>query len=71
MERFKTITNAQELFEFLSDIPESVRTELNLEMYEEVYERNGPTDINVEATQIFEDGCPISMFRISKVDAEE
>jgi len=68
MEKFATIENAQELFEFLSSIPESVRTQLILDVYEEVDDPDEPTCFVVDAAQIFEDGVPISMCRISKAN---
>ena len=67
MEEFATIKNAQELFEFLFEIPLHIREQLSVDVFED-YDHSADTFINVEATQIFEDGMPISELRISKTD---
>lgn len=70
MEKFADIETAQDLFEFLSTIPESTRRQLAVDANDELSSFDRPSQIGVEAIQIFEDGCPIEMLRLTKIDID-
>ena len=67
MEKFITIHTAQELFEFLQSIPEPIRQELPVEVFDELEPdevRSG--QVNVEAYEVREtEGCMERGFRLS------
>ncbi len=65
MEETQRVETAEDLFRFLSTIPKCVRENLSMDTYIET--ENSPF-IYAIATQIFEDGVPVSFFHIVKGD---
>ena len=67
LEESTTISTAQDLYEFLKDIPQHYREMLPIEVVDDAEDPTNAMNM-VEAVDIIEDGARVTMLRISLYD---